>query len=130
MSTWPTSPVWNDPTLINSGNMYESADGVTASDFNAIIENLMYLVQTDRIIEANSLPTTDIDTKALYFYEGSYYRYTESGNWLRYLIPAGTLNINANGTYSIVEYSSIVVNVKSDSVPEWDGSYTLIGEGV
>lgn len=45
MSTWPTSPEWTDVAQINGGNLYNDNDGVTASDFNAIVENLLYLEQ-------------------------------------------------------------------------------------
>ena len=41
--TWPTDPVWNDPSLINAGNEYEAADGVIYDDFNKIIKDLIYL---------------------------------------------------------------------------------------
>ena len=45
MATWPTEPVWTDPTTLNKGNEYNASDGVTASDMNAIIQNLQYLQQ-------------------------------------------------------------------------------------
>lgn len=43
MSMWPTNPSWTDPTTLNNGKKYGILDGVTASDMNTIIQNLLYL---------------------------------------------------------------------------------------
>lgn len=43
MAKWPTTPTWHEPTEINGGEMFNAPDGVTDDDFNAIIENLLYL---------------------------------------------------------------------------------------
>lgn len=45
MSTWPSSPEWTNPATLNAGNSYNENDGVTADDFNKIVENLLYLDQ-------------------------------------------------------------------------------------
>ena len=44
MATWPDNPSWVNPNNnINGGNKYASVDGVTASDLNNIIKDLIYL---------------------------------------------------------------------------------------
>lgn len=43
MANWPTDPSWIEPSTINNGNEYTAADGVTASDFNTIVNNMLYL---------------------------------------------------------------------------------------
>ena len=43
MATWPTKPEWIDPSNINKGNEYVAADGVTVTDMNSIINDLLYL---------------------------------------------------------------------------------------
>ena len=43
MPTWPTKPEWIDPSNINKGNEYVAADGVTVTDMNSIINDLLYL---------------------------------------------------------------------------------------
>lgn len=43
MATWPTTPTWTEPAGINSGNEYAAADGLTATDMNAIVKNIIYL---------------------------------------------------------------------------------------
>lgn len=44
MARWPVDPTWIDPDDgINEGNQYVSADGVTISDFNNLIKDIIYL---------------------------------------------------------------------------------------
>ena len=43
MPTWPTKPEWINPANINKGNKYVAADGVTVTDMNSIINDLLYL---------------------------------------------------------------------------------------
>lgn len=43
MAKWPTEPTWTPPSTLNKGNEYASQDGVTITDMNAIIKNLIYL---------------------------------------------------------------------------------------
>lgn len=43
MAKWPTEPKWTPPSTLNKGNEYTSQDGVTITDMNAIIKNLIYL---------------------------------------------------------------------------------------
>lgn len=43
MPNWPTKPEWIDPANINKGNEYVAADGVTVTDMNSIINDLLYL---------------------------------------------------------------------------------------
>ena len=41
-----------------------------------------------------------------------------------YVVPEGELTLAKNGTYPVIEYASVVVNVPE--VPEWDGSVSKI----
>lgn len=43
MPNWPTNPEWIDLLNINKGNEYVAADGVTVTDMNSIINDLLYL---------------------------------------------------------------------------------------
>ena len=43
MAAWPQSPPWNKVSTINQGKKYTAADGVTASDMNKIIQNMIHL---------------------------------------------------------------------------------------
>ena len=43
MPTWPTNPEWIDILNINKGNEYVAADGVTVTDMNAIVNDLLFL---------------------------------------------------------------------------------------
>ena len=43
MTQWPQNPTWQDASNINKGNQYSDADGVTVTDMNNIINNLLYL---------------------------------------------------------------------------------------
>ena len=43
MATWPQTPTWNPTSTINEGKQFLPADGVTVSDMNRIIENMIYL---------------------------------------------------------------------------------------
>lgn len=55
MAKWPDTSVYTPIKNINKGNEYQEADGLTAADMNAIVENIDYLYN-------NSSP--DIDTLA------------------------------------------------------------------
>lgn len=113
MSTWPTEATWYDPTQINAGNMYESADGVTADAFNKLICDLLYLEKLDRVVEVSTLPTENIDENVTYLYAGSYYRYSSTLGWRRYVVPEGHRNITQNvENLDVTTLASISVNVK------------------
>lgn len=43
MAKWPDTPVYTPIANINKGNEYQEADGLTAADMNAIVENIDYL---------------------------------------------------------------------------------------
>ena len=43
MAKWPDTPVYTPIANINKGNEYQEADGLTAADMNAIVENIAYL---------------------------------------------------------------------------------------
>lgn len=43
MSAWPTKPTWTPVSAINGGDAYLPADGVTATDMNRIVGNMLYL---------------------------------------------------------------------------------------
>ena len=43
MPNWPTNPEWIDILNINKGSEYVAADGVTVTDMNSIINDLLYL---------------------------------------------------------------------------------------
>ena len=43
MAQWPQNPTWTPSSGINAGQQYQTADGLTASDMVAIVENILYL---------------------------------------------------------------------------------------
>ena len=43
MPNWPTNPGWIDILNINKGNKYVAADGVTVTDMNTIVNDLLFL---------------------------------------------------------------------------------------
>lgn len=43
MAAWPQNPTWTKIANINNGQRYTAPDGVTDSDMNAIIQNMIYL---------------------------------------------------------------------------------------
>ena len=43
MPTWPTNPEWIGILNINKGNKYVAADGVTVTDMNTIVNDLLFL---------------------------------------------------------------------------------------
>ena len=43
MANWPSNPSWTSEKQINSGRLFNPADGVRARDMNAIVKNLIYL---------------------------------------------------------------------------------------
>ena len=46
-----------------------------------------------------------------------------------YIIPSGELEITENGTHDVTDKASVVVNVPSVTVEQWDGSYEEISSG-
>lgn len=71
----------------------------------------------NHIIEVTTLPTTNIDTNALYKMGESYYKYID-GAWVNYIVPTGTLEITANGEQDVTNYSKINVNVAGSAAPK------------
>lgn len=55
MAKWPDTSVYTPIKNINKGNEYQEADGLTAADMNAIVENIDYLYN-------NSGGSIDADT--------------------------------------------------------------------
>lgn len=53
MAKWPDTPVYTPIANINKGNEYQEADGLTAADMNAIVENIDYLYNNS---------SSDVDT--------------------------------------------------------------------
>ena len=43
MAEWPKNPAWIEPKIINAENQYNANDGVTVSDMNTIVNDLLYL---------------------------------------------------------------------------------------
>lgn len=76
MAQWPQNPTWTSSSRINAGQQYQTADGLTASDMVAIVENIIYLynqpVKTPRNLGEWDI-TKDYDALNTVYYAGSSY---------------------------------------------------------
>lgn len=57
MGNWPVNPPWTDPATINTGNEFESADGLTNEDINKIVKDLIYMYRHGRGTTVVANPT-------------------------------------------------------------------------
>lgn len=73
MASWNENPAWINAQNINNGKQYTSADGVTYTDFNAIVQNLLHLKanipkQEVRMIDAQHAPYAIVAQNAQKYY--------------------------------------------------------------
>lgn len=75
------------------------------------------------IIEVDELPTEGIEMDAFYLCNGEYYRYVD-GEWVKYLVPSGSLTITENAIVDVTDKAEVIVNVPSiievDELPTED----------
>lgn len=54
MSNWNQNAEWTPSAQINNGKAFAPADGLTAQDMNAIIQNMLYLKKHGNEIRVSS----------------------------------------------------------------------------
>lgn len=62
MAKWPDTSVYTPIKNINKGNEYQEADGLTAADMNAIVENIDYLYNNSGTGAAYTPTDLDLNT--------------------------------------------------------------------
>ena len=65
MPQWPEQPQWTPTSSINSGKEYQAADGVTVTDMNIIVENMLYLKKYGGKVNVMSIAATVEGTKLI-----------------------------------------------------------------
>lgn len=112
MASWPTNPEWLDLTTINSGKQYIAADGVTFSDFNALVNNILYLKNKGvKMPQEKSVAITSNGTRVVLPDEGRALSKVTILTDVPSQEPTGTFEVTENDTYDISGYKYVKVDV-------------------